>query len=132
VADKEYWGGLILPFGKADQFPVPSLRLCGAPRSSGHDANIPSLMISFPDRNDQGDGRDWLSFTGEIDVGPEVTIGGFKAAGLWVKVRPPAFFFALFFFVDAYLRRTASSSRLRLQTRARAQLAICVAPFLFG
>jgi hypothetical protein len=52
-------------------------------------------MTSFPDRNGQGDGTDWLSFTGEIKVDSEVTIGGFKAAGLWVKVRPPFFFFLL-------------------------------------
>jgi len=32
-----------------------------------------------------GDGTDWLTFTGEITVDSEVTIGGFKAAGLWVK-----------------------------------------------
>jgi len=32
-----------------------------------------------------GDGTGWLSFTGEITVDSEVTIGGFKAAGLWVK-----------------------------------------------
>ncbi|KAI0301225.1 hypothetical protein B0F90DRAFT_1628688 [Multifurca ochricompacta] len=32
-----------------------------------------------------GDGPNWLSFAGEIDVHSEVTIGGFKAAGLWVK-----------------------------------------------
>lgn len=45
----------------------------------------------------QGDGTDWLSFAGEISVDSEVTIGGFKAAGLWVKVRrhtPLLFFFA--------------------------------------
>ncbi|KAI9507617.1 hypothetical protein F5148DRAFT_89383 [Russula earlei] len=33
----------------------------------------------------QGDGPDWLSFAGEIDVDQAVTIGGFRAAGLWVK-----------------------------------------------
>jgi len=32
-----------------------------------------------------GDGPGWLSFAGEINVDPEVTIGGFRAAGLWVK-----------------------------------------------
>jgi hypothetical protein len=40
-----------------------------------------------PDHNYQGDGTGWLSFTGEINVDSEVTIGGFKAAALWVKVR---------------------------------------------
>ncbi|KAH9979916.1 hypothetical protein BGW80DRAFT_1163470 [Lactifluus volemus] len=32
-----------------------------------------------------GDGPNWLSFAGEINVNSDVTIGGFKAAGLWVK-----------------------------------------------
>ncbi|KAI0000294.1 hypothetical protein BJV77DRAFT_939272 [Russula vinacea] len=32
-----------------------------------------------------GDGTEWLSFTGEINVDSEVKIGGFRAAGLWVK-----------------------------------------------
>ncbi|KAI0277146.1 hypothetical protein BGY98DRAFT_1090037 [Russula aff. rugulosa BPL654] len=32
-----------------------------------------------------GDGTGWLTFTGEITVDSEVTIGGFKAAALWVK-----------------------------------------------
>ncbi|KAH9983012.1 hypothetical protein BJV74DRAFT_852374 [Russula compacta] len=32
-----------------------------------------------------GDGPDWLSFAGEISVDPVVTIGGFRAAALWVK-----------------------------------------------
>ncbi|KAI0249064.1 hypothetical protein BJV78DRAFT_1231044 [Lactifluus subvellereus] len=32
-----------------------------------------------------GDGPDWLSFAGEMNVNSDVTIGGFKAAGLWVK-----------------------------------------------
>jgi hypothetical protein len=54
-------------------------------------------MILLPDRNCQGDGTDWLSFTGEINVDSEVTIGGFKAAGLWVKVRSP--FFCSYFFL---------------------------------
>ncbi|KAI0269976.1 hypothetical protein BC834DRAFT_864329 [Gloeopeniophorella convolvens] len=32
-----------------------------------------------------GDGPDWLSFSGEVAVNDDVAIGGFKAAGLWVK-----------------------------------------------
>ncbi|KAI0064109.1 hypothetical protein BV25DRAFT_1869547 [Artomyces pyxidatus] len=32
-----------------------------------------------------GDGPEWLTFAGELKVNPEVTIGGFKAGGLWVK-----------------------------------------------
>ncbi|KAI0042390.1 hypothetical protein FA95DRAFT_1564348 [Auriscalpium vulgare] len=32
-----------------------------------------------------GDGRDWLTFSGEILVNPDVNVGGFKAGGLWVK-----------------------------------------------
>jgi len=32
-----------------------------------------------------GDGTGWLSFAGEMNVDEEVRIGGFKAAGLWVK-----------------------------------------------
>jgi len=31
-----------------------------------------------------GDGRDWISFAGEVNISP-VKIGGFKAGGLWVK-----------------------------------------------
>ncbi|THH20590.1 hypothetical protein EW146_g783 [Bondarzewia mesenterica] len=34
------------------------------------------------------DGPDWISFTGEIRIKPDVKIGGFKAGGLWVKVNP--------------------------------------------
>ncbi|KAH9959786.1 hypothetical protein BC827DRAFT_1134211 [Russula dissimulans] len=32
-----------------------------------------------------GDGPGWLSFSGEMNVDSEVKIGGFRAAGLWVK-----------------------------------------------
>jgi len=44
-----------------------------------------SVSLS-PDHNYQGDGIGWLSLTGEIDVDLEMTIGGFKAIALWVKV----------------------------------------------
>ncbi|TFK52174.1 hypothetical protein OE88DRAFT_1368232 [Heliocybe sulcata] len=32
-----------------------------------------------------GDGPDWISFSGEIRVSPEIKVGGFKAGGLHVK-----------------------------------------------
>jgi len=32
-----------------------------------------------------GDGLEWLSFAGEININSEVTTGGFRTAGLWVK-----------------------------------------------
>ena len=37
----------------------------------------------------QVDGPSWLSYSGEIRIDPSVRIGGFKASGLWVKVRAP-------------------------------------------
>jgi hypothetical protein len=53
-----------------------------------------------PGRNYQGDGTGWLSFTGEINVDSEVTIGGFKAAAIWVKVRTQIPSSQFFFKVD--------------------------------
>jgi hypothetical protein len=44
------------------------------------------MMLIWVLSHYQGDGIGWLSFAGEINVDLDVTIGGFKAAALWVKV----------------------------------------------
>lgn len=120
-----------LPFFLLLLFSVSGPRFCWGPhRSSGHDAHMGYHYHRPPDRNYQGDGTGWLSFTGEINVDSEVTIGGFKAAALWVKVRTqiPS---SQNFKVDTP-HRIASFSQLRPPMRTRARLVICVALFLFG
>jgi hypothetical protein len=112
------------------------LPLCWGPhRSSGHDAHITYQYRRPPDHNYQGDGIGWLSFAGEINVDSDVTIGGFKAAALWVKVRtqiPSSLFLFFFFFKADTPHRIASFSHLRPPMRTRAQLVIRAALFLFG
>lgn len=34
----------------------------------------------------QDDGSDWTSFNGQIEIHKQITVGGFKAGGLFVKV----------------------------------------------
>ena len=34
----------------------------------------------------QDDGSDWTSFNGQIEINKRITVGGFKAGGLFVKV----------------------------------------------
>jgi hypothetical protein len=90
------------------------------------------LLSSSPDHNYQGDGTGWLSFTGEINVDSEVTIGGFRAAGLWVKVRLQILSFLREKLNVDIRHRTVSFSRLRPLTRTKVQLVICAVLFLFG